>query len=337
MSVAKSGSDDANCRFTNRDVLHQAICRLYARHHGRRRSSQRAAERGRLRPGGLQPGHHGLGPGRYGRQSRPGRQPLLLVGRLRPRRHVRRLQQLRIGCRPDRAGQVHLVDQARSDVRLLVRDVDGAPAVTGAVACLSRPARSRPRRRSASPCVSATRAGTPTRTRILSRAPARCGPSGRSAFSLVADGRHHHVEGRTVLVPVSVSRSSTFFERVRLTVSGVPAGGPRRCRRRRADHDLDLPARHGPIDGQTGTYHMQIPARTGRTKSTSVTVEVADRADRKGAGRLGADRVEPGSVVDELQSCIRTSWSAATDPSDTDRALRGRAQRQRVAHSVGRG
>ncbi|HET9758090.1 MAG TPA: S8 family serine peptidase, partial [Candidatus Limnocylindrales bacterium] len=31
MSVAKSGSDDANCGFTNRDVLHQAICRLYGR------------------------------------------------------------------------------------------------------------------------------------------------------------------------------------------------------------------------------------------------------------------------------------------------------------------
>ena len=29
MSVAKSGSDDRNCGITNKDVLHQAICRLY--------------------------------------------------------------------------------------------------------------------------------------------------------------------------------------------------------------------------------------------------------------------------------------------------------------------
>ncbi len=29
MSVAKSGSDDKNCGLTNKDVLHQAICRLY--------------------------------------------------------------------------------------------------------------------------------------------------------------------------------------------------------------------------------------------------------------------------------------------------------------------
>ncbi len=30
MSVAKSGADDSNCGFSNSDVLHQAICRLYA-------------------------------------------------------------------------------------------------------------------------------------------------------------------------------------------------------------------------------------------------------------------------------------------------------------------
>jgi subtilisin family serine protease len=30
MSVAKSGSDDANCGLTNKDILHQAICRLVA-------------------------------------------------------------------------------------------------------------------------------------------------------------------------------------------------------------------------------------------------------------------------------------------------------------------
>ena len=29
MSVAKTGSDDADCGNTNRDILHQAICRLY--------------------------------------------------------------------------------------------------------------------------------------------------------------------------------------------------------------------------------------------------------------------------------------------------------------------
>ena len=29
MSVAKSGKDDVNCGFTNKDVLHQAICRVY--------------------------------------------------------------------------------------------------------------------------------------------------------------------------------------------------------------------------------------------------------------------------------------------------------------------
>ena len=82
MSVAKSGSDDLNCGVANKDILHQAICRLYA---GGITVVAAAAneqqQRGELRPGGLQRGHHGLGAGRHGRQGRRARrEPLLLVG-----------------------------------------------------------------------------------------------------------------------------------------------------------------------------------------------------------------------------------------------------------------
>ena len=129
MSVAKAGADDGDCGVNNSDILHQAICRLVAGGtYGRRRGRQRPRLGLEARPGGLQRGHHRLGPRRHGRQARrPRRQPLLLVGRLRQGRHVRRLQQLRQRRRPDRAGQVHLVDEARELVPVHVRDVHGRP------------------------------------------------------------------------------------------------------------------------------------------------------------------------------------------------------------------
>ena len=129
MSVAKAGSDDSNCGLSNHDVLHQAVCRLVA---GgitvvAAAANDHASARG-PRAGGLQRGHHGLGARRHGRQARrPRRQPLLFVGRLRQGRHVRRLQQLRQRRRPHRAGQVHLVDEARGLVPVHVGDVHGRP------------------------------------------------------------------------------------------------------------------------------------------------------------------------------------------------------------------
>ena len=130
MSVTKWGRDDGACGTLNDDILHAAICRLVdERRHGRRRRGQRQRQRLAPGPGGLQRGDHGVGARRHRRQARrPGRPSLLLVGHVRRRRHVRRLQQLRLGRRPDRARQVHLVDRARRQVRVHVRDVDGRAA-----------------------------------------------------------------------------------------------------------------------------------------------------------------------------------------------------------------
>ena len=86
-------------------------------------------------PASLQRGHHGLGPGRHRRQARRARrQPLLLVGRLRQGRHVRRLQQLRPRRRPHRAGQVHPVDHPGPGYAYMSGTSMAAPTVTGAVA-----------------------------------------------------------------------------------------------------------------------------------------------------------------------------------------------------------
>ena len=118
-------------RLRLQEQRHPARRHLPARggwHHGRRGGRQRRGECHQARPRLLQRGHHGLRARRHRRQGRrPRRQPLLFVGRLRQGRHVRRLQQLRLGRRPHRAGQVHLVDEARATLRLLVGDVDGRP------------------------------------------------------------------------------------------------------------------------------------------------------------------------------------------------------------------
>ena len=86
------------------------------------------ARRATSRP--LQRGHHRLGPRRHGRQARRARwQSLLLVGQLRPGRHVRRLQQLRLRRRHHRPRQMHLVDDARARLRLLSGTSMAAPTV----------------------------------------------------------------------------------------------------------------------------------------------------------------------------------------------------------------
>ena len=129
MSVTKDGSDDHNCGFTNKDPLHQAICRVVAGGiTGRRGRRQRQPQRHAQHPGQLQRGHHRLRPGRH--RWAPGwtrRQPLLLVGRLRQRRHVRELQQLRRRRRHHRPGQMHHVDDPGPSLRVHVGHVDGGP------------------------------------------------------------------------------------------------------------------------------------------------------------------------------------------------------------------
>ena len=115
MSVAKSGSDDHNCGLSNEDLIHQAICRLVASGV----TVVAAAGNNSFNASRLIPASYDEvitvsaladtdgGPGRAGWQR------VLLVGHLRPGRHVRRLLQLRQRRRPDRAREVHLVHAAR--------------------------------------------------------------------------------------------------------------------------------------------------------------------------------------------------------------------------------
>ena len=127
MSVTKAGCRRRQLRADqSRRAPPGDLPRGRGRDHRRRRRRQRQPQRDPQHPRELQRGHHGLRAGGHRRPARrTGRQPLLLVGRLRQGRHVRRFQQLRLRCRPDRPGQMHPLDHPGPRIRLHVGHVHG--------------------------------------------------------------------------------------------------------------------------------------------------------------------------------------------------------------------
>ena len=241
---------------------------------GRSAASSRAASRSspppattfsaaRLRPGRVQRGDHRLGARRHGRQPGGSGGTLLLVGQLRQRRHVRRLQQLRRGRRPHRARQVHLVDPARQPVRLLSGTSMAAPHVTGAAPCgRAAPGRTPgrgPRLRSGA--ATSTGGPRPTRTAIHEPAAGRLAPPRRWATS-----RRRHAGTRTRRTSPGAAVS-------------VPVGRrPRRGLRRRSTFRSrrTSSAGHGEADASTAGWtgraarrHHRAPGHTDRGPSTS--------------------------------------------------------------------
>ena len=129
MSVAKTGSDDHNCGLTNHDPIHQAICRLVASGV----TVVAAAGNNHFSASRLIPASYNevitvsALADSDGKPGGVGGQCLLLVGQLRPRRHVRQLLELRPRRGHHRAREVHLVDGARR-LRLPLGDLDGRAA-----------------------------------------------------------------------------------------------------------------------------------------------------------------------------------------------------------------
>ena len=123
--------------------------------------------------------------------------------------------------------------------------------------------------------------------------------------------------------PFNVFRSSTFFERVRLSVSGVPSGW-----------SASLPATSlygwtatsasvrltAPRDVKPGTYHVTVTGTNwGRSDSVTLTINVA--ADVPTA-RAPVTSLLRSSTLGKTSGgattvTMRATWSAATDPSDT--------------------
>jgi subtilisin family serine protease len=328
MSVAKSGADDRNCGFSNRDVLHQAICRLYA---GgitvvAAAANERTSAAGYVpaaynqvitvsaladtdgRPGGLG-GNRCYSWGSYDRDdtfadfSNHGSDVDLIA----PGKCI-------WSTKP---GPTYGYSSGTSMA---------APAVTGAVALYKA---SRPLATPAEVRESLRYVGNfgwytstdpdPYHEPLLDVA--RIGSLG--TFSLAAPSTASvSSAGGAVFVPFTVVRSATFFERVRFRVDSVPSGWTATMATtslfgwtaRTANVRVTAPATAKP-----GTYHVRVSGTNwGRTDSATLTIEVA--ADLPTA-KAPSTSVHNGSVLGRSSTGVNTvtlrpAWTAATDPSD---------------------
>ena len=218
---------------------------------------------------------------------------------------------------------MHLVHEARLQVRLLVGDVDGGPRRRPAQSRSTRPARPR-----------ATPAEVKEALQYLGNLNWRTTTDPDSVHEKLLDVTRlgnlgtfsvgHGTVGVTgesggvMNVPITLTRSSTFFERVRLSVTDLPTG-------------WSAPLASTSLMGWTAnatTMRVTIPPRTphgrydlriiatnqGRTDTIDVPIQVTydsptakpPVAAFKYGARLGSTAVD-----------IRVTWPAATDPSST--------------------
>ena len=299
MSVAKSGADDAQLR--HHEQRRPPPGHLPARRPAGSRSSPPPPTTARA------PAHRV--PAAYNEvitvsaladtDGKPGgarRQPLLLVGHVRQGRHVRRLQQLRPRRRPHRPGQVHLVDQARADLRLLVGHVDGgARGDRRGRALQGQPAaRDAGPGQGSAPVPRQPRAGRPRPTRIPRHEKlldvSRLGPLGTFGIAATrpAPGRGGRRRGR---------RPDHDRPQRDLLRAGQPLD---RDAARRLDRDArrdeparldrerdDAPARRCRSPTRAGTYHVTVSATNqGR-------IEIDDRDRRRRERPADARRPQP--------------------------------------------
>ncbi|HEY4634199.1 MAG TPA: S8 family serine peptidase [Candidatus Limnocylindrales bacterium] len=143
----------------------------------------------------------------------------------------------------------------------------------------------------------------------------RLGNLGSFALRDPATGGPFGEVGGTKEVPISITRSTTFFEAVRLSVSNVPSGW---------SATLNATILVGwtatgtklrvtvPRNTRAGTYTIRVTATNwGRTDSINVPVLVENDAP---TARAATGKVVNGSAG-TTSAPVRFAWSAATDPS----------------------
>jgi subtilisin family serine protease len=329
MSVAKTGSDDGNCGASNHDVLHAAICRLYAAGI----TVVAAAANSHKSAAGFVPaaynqvitvsaladtdgkaggtgGHRCYSWGTYDRDdtfadfSNFGSDiDLIAPGKC---------------IWSTRPGPTYGYSSGTSMA---------APHVTGAVALYKS---SRPLATPAEIRESLRYIGSNNWYRSTDPDPyhepllsvSRIGTLG--TFSMSPGGvRTISSKGGSVDAPFTVTRSSTFFERVRFRVESVPSGWTASFP---TSSLFGWTATGGavrvtaPRSATPGSYHVTVSGTNwGRTKSTTITVNVA--ADLPTAKAPTAS-VLKSSVLGRTPTgsntvTLRAAWAAATDPSDT--------------------
>jgi subtilisin len=288
MSVAKSGSDDQNCGITNKDVLHQAICRLYKA--GITVVAAAANE------------HQSASnyvPAAYN-------EPITVSA---------------LADTDGRAGGLggnrcyswgtYDVDDTFADFSNYGSDIDliapgkciwstlpggygyssgtsmAAPAVTGAVALYKS---SRPKATPFEVRESLRYLGNlgwatstdPDSAHEPLLDVRRVATLGSFSVSTTASTVSVSPNGGDVTVPVTVNRSATFFERVRLSVTGLPTGWSATFApsslfgwsAKTTNVTISVPA-----TAQAGRYTLKVVGTNwGRTSSSTITLQVGDEA-----------------------------------------------------------
>jgi hypothetical protein len=124
--------------------------------------------------------------------------------------------------------------------------------------------------------------------------------------------------GGTMVVPIALTRSSSFFERVRFTVTNLPSGWTA---------PLDQSSLIGwtanattmkvniPLGTSAGRYDLRVSA-SNQGRSDSVTVPIQIVADNPTAKPPVATLMY-GVKVGVSTVSLRVAWPAATDPSST--------------------
>jgi hypothetical protein len=128
--------------------------------------------------------------------------------------------------------------------------------------------------------------------------------------------------GGTASTPITVTRSASFFERVRFNVEDVPSGWT---------VAMGTSSLYGwtgtsttarvmvPSSAKPGKYQFKVVGSNwGRIKTTTVTVNVSnDPPTAKAPSVSVATHISLGRLADGTNTVtLRASWPAATDPSD---------------------
>jgi len=319
MSVAKWGSDDVNCGLINRDVLHQAICRLVAsgvtvvaaagNDHASASSRVPAAYNEVItvsaladtdgKPGGLG-GHRCYSWGTYD------------------------------------------VDDTFADFSNYGSDVDliapgkciwstvpggyqymsgtsmAAPHVTGSVALLKRdrPYLTPSEVREALRYLGSTSWKTSTDRDSVHEPLLDVSRVGRRGDFTVSDGPGYiSPSGGTGQVPITIHRDATSFERVRLTVSGLPAGATAWFTPTSVYGFADATAMlsiHMPTT-VSRSFNVTVTAdEHGNTHTTTATMSLDSDSPTASAP---ASAIRPHEWLGTSSVPVLVSWSAGSDPT----------------------
>jgi subtilisin len=329
MSVAKSGRDDVNCGLSNNDVLHKAICRLYragitvvaaaANEHASASRYVPAAYNEVItvsaladtdgRPGGLG-GHRCYSFGSYdvddtfANFSNYGSDVDVIA-----------------------PGKCIWSTVLGSSYGYMSGTSMATPHVTGAVALYkaSRPLATPGEVREALRYLGNLGWRTSTdpdsfhEPLLDLRRVAALG-----TFSIGTSGGPFKISshGGSAVVRVTVTRSSSFFERVRFSVEDVPSGwsvSPAASSLFGWTAISTTAKVTAPTTAKPGIYHFTlVGSNWGRIKSTTVTVEISsDLPTAKAPAVSIATKISLGRLSDGSNTVtLRATWPAATDPSD---------------------